>query len=59
VVRLVLEAAAGRRASVQIYGADYPAPDEAAVRAYIHVEDLAGAHLLVLEGNRRGKARRA
>ena len=51
----MLEAAVGRRASVQIYGADYPAPDGAAVRGYIHVEDLAGAHLLVLEGTGEAK----
>ncbi len=49
-IPLVLEAAAGRRVSVQIYGTDYPTRDGTAVRDYIHVEDLAHAHLLALEG---------
>ncbi|HZC18539.1 MAG TPA: UDP-glucose 4-epimerase GalE [Rubrobacteraceae bacterium] len=43
-IPLVLEAAAGRRASVEIYGTDYQTPDGTAVRDYIHVEDLAWAH---------------
>lgn len=49
-IPLVLEAAAGRRGSVSIYGTDYPTRDGTAIRDYIHVEDLAGAHLLALEG---------
>ncbi|MEJ7893006.1 MAG: UDP-glucose 4-epimerase GalE [Solirubrobacteraceae bacterium] len=48
-IPLVLRAAAGRRASVSIYGTDYPTPDGTAVRDYIHVEDLADAHLLALQ----------
>jgi UDP-glucose 4-epimerase len=48
-IPLVLAAAAGGRASVEIYGTDYPTPDGTAVRDYIHVEDLARAHLLALE----------
>lgn len=47
-IPLVLEAAAGRRALVEIYGTDYPTLDGTAVRDYIHVEDLARAHLLAL-----------
>lgn len=47
-VPLVLQAAAGRRDSVQIYGTDYPTDDGTAVRDYIHVEDLARAHLLAM-----------
>jgi UDP-glucose 4-epimerase len=48
-IPLVLRVAAGLRDSVQIYGTDYPTPDGTAVRDYIHVEDLARAHLLALE----------
>ena len=54
-IPLVLEAAAGRRASVEIYGTDYPTRDGTAVRDYIHVEDLARAHLLALEEIRAGQ----
>jgi UDP-glucose 4-epimerase len=46
----VLEAAAGRRGSVSIYGVDYSTRDGTAIRDYIHVEDLAQAHLLALKG---------
>ena len=48
-IPLVLQAAAGTRPSVAIFGDDYPTPDGTAVRDYIHVEDLARAHLLALE----------
>ena len=48
-IPLVLRVAAGLRESVQIYGTDYPTDDGTAVRDYIHVEDLARAHLLALE----------
>ena len=48
-IPLVLEAAAGARPSVSIFGDDYPTPDGTAVRDYIHVEDLARAHLLALD----------
>jgi UDP-glucose 4-epimerase len=48
-IPLVLRAAAGLREGVQIYGTDYPTPDGTAVRDYIHVEDLARAHLLALD----------
>jgi UDP-glucose 4-epimerase len=47
-IPLVLEAAAGRRPHVTIFGADYPTPDGTCVRDYIHVEDLARAHVLAL-----------
>jgi UDP-glucose 4-epimerase len=55
-IPIVLEAAAGRRARVAVFGADYPTPDGTAVRDYVHVEDLAEAHLLALEHLRRGGA---
>lgn len=45
----VLDVAAGRRANVTIFGDDYPTRDGTCVRDYIHVEDLAKAHVLALE----------
>ena len=48
-VPLVLQAASGRRASIHIFGEDYPTADGTCVRDYIHVEDLAQAHALALE----------
>jgi UDP-glucose 4-epimerase len=48
-IPLVLAAAAGERPSVSVFGQDYPTSDGTAVRDYIHVEDLARAHLLALE----------
>jgi len=52
----VLQVALGKRAHVQIYGADYPTRDGTCVRDYIHVVDLAQAHILALraldEGSR-------
>ncbi len=44
----ILDVALGRRASIRIYGVDYPTPDGTCVRDYIHVSDLADAHLLAL-----------
>jgi UDP-glucose 4-epimerase len=48
-IPLVLQAAAGKRESVAIFGTDYPTPDGTAVRDYVHVDDLARAHLLALD----------
>ena len=48
-IPIVLQVATGRRESVQIYGDDWPTPDGTCVRDYIHVDDLAEAHLLALE----------
>jgi len=45
-IPLVLQAAAGTREAVSIFGTDYPTPDGTAIRDYIHIEDLAEAHLL-------------
>jgi UDP-glucose 4-epimerase len=56
-IPLVLRAAAGLRDSVQIYGTDYPTPDGTAIRDYIHVEDLARAHLLALDATGAGTHR--
>jgi UDP-glucose 4-epimerase len=48
-IPLVLDVALGRRQSIKIFGQDYPTPDGTCIRDYIHVEDLAEAHLLALE----------
>ncbi len=48
-IPLVLDVALGRRKSIRIYGEDYPTPDGTCIRDYIHVSDLADAHLLALE----------
>lgn len=48
-IPLVLEVANGQRDFIQVYGADYPTPDGTCVRDYVHVSDLAQAHLLALE----------
>ncbi|MDP4506535.1 UDP-glucose 4-epimerase GalE [Nonomuraea turcica] len=45
----VLKVATGERASVSVFGTDYPTPDGTCVRDYIHVTDLSRAHLLALE----------
>ena len=47
-IPIVLQAAAGLRAHVEIYGTDYPTRDGTCVRDYIHVSDLARAHVLAL-----------
>ncbi|MGQ9532647.1 MAG: UDP-glucose 4-epimerase GalE [Desulfotomaculales bacterium] len=49
-IPVVLQAALGQREAVVIFGNDYPTPDGTAVRDYIHVQDLAEAHVLALEG---------
>lgn len=47
-IPLVLQAAAGRRPHVALFGEDYPTPDGTCVRDYVHVIDLARAHVLAL-----------
>ncbi|NNF67889.1 MAG: UDP-glucose 4-epimerase GalE [Gammaproteobacteria bacterium] len=54
--KVACEAAIGKREKIAIYGTDYPTPDGTGVRDYIHVEDLAGAHLLALKYLREGGA---
>lgn len=53
----VLRAAQGLTPAVKIFGTDYPTPDGTAVRDYIHVEDLAQAHVLALEATRPSEHR--
>lgn len=48
-IPLVLQAAAGKRPSIKVFGNDYPTPDGTCVRDYVHVNDLARAHILALE----------
>jgi len=45
----VLQVALGQRPAAKIYGADYPTPDGACIRDYIHIADLVSAHLLALD----------
>jgi UDP-glucose 4-epimerase len=48
-IPLVLDVALGRRKSIKIFGEDYPTADGTCIRDYIHVSDLADAHLLALK----------
>jgi UDP-glucose 4-epimerase len=50
-IPLVIQAAMGVRPSVSIFGDDYDTPDGSCIRDYVHVTDLAQAHLLALESN--------
>jgi UDP-glucose 4-epimerase len=55
-VKVACQHAAGVREQVQVFGTDYPTPDGTGVRDYIHVEDLADAHLRALDYLRNGGA---
>lgn len=48
-IPLLLEVASGERSHLEVYGTDYPTPDGTAIRDYIHIEDLASAHILALD----------
>jgi UDP-glucose 4-epimerase len=54
-IPIVLQVASGTRDAVQVYGEDWPTPDGTCVRDYIHVDDLADAHLLALEHAQPGR----
>jgi len=51
-IPLVLQVAAGHRDEISVFGTDWPTPDGTAVRDYIHIHDLAEAHILALESAR-------
>jgi UDP-arabinose 4-epimerase len=55
-IPLVLQTALGKREQIDVFGTDYPTPDGSAVRDYIHVQDLAEAHVKALEYLLRGGA---
>ncbi|GHF10387.1 MULTISPECIES: UDP-glucose 4-epimerase GalE [Streptomyces] len=54
-IPLVLQVALGQREEISVYGDDYPTPDGTCIRDYIHVADLAEAHLLALDAAREGE----
>ena len=56
-IKVAVEAALGKRAEVAVFGSDYDTPDGTGVRDYIHVADLAAAHVLALEALIRDPAR--
>jgi UDP-glucose-4-epimerase GalE len=53
-IPLVIDAALGRRGTLEVHGTDYPTPDGTAVRDYVHVTDLADAHVRALDYLRQG-----
>jgi len=55
IIPLILQAASGRREHFSIFGTDYPTPDGTAIRDYIHIEDLAEAHLLAVSAAQPGR----
>ena len=55
-IKVASEATVGKRPHVSIFGTVYPTPDGTGIRDYIHVQDLAGAHLAALDHLRRGGA---
>jgi UDP-glucose 4-epimerase len=56
-IPIALEVAAGKREALMLFGDDYPTADGTCIRDYIHVEDLARAHLLALDAARPGEHR--
>lgn len=54
-IPIILEAASGKRDNIKLFGTDYPTPDGTCVRDYIHVLDLASAHVLALKNLEKGK----
>ncbi|MGY1832549.1 UDP-glucose 4-epimerase GalE [Geodermatophilus sp. SYSU D01180] len=56
-IPIALQVAAGEREAMTVYGEDYPTPDGTCIRDYIHVSDLADAHLLALTAPEPGEHR--
>ena len=56
-IPLVLQVALGQRETIEIFGADYDTPDGTCIRDYVHVLDLARAHILALEALEDGESR--
>jgi UDP-glucose 4-epimerase len=56
-IPLVLQVATGQRAEILVFGTDWPTPDGTCIRDYIHVRDLADAHLLALQASQPGEHR--
>ncbi|MFF4633221.1 UDP-glucose 4-epimerase GalE [Streptomyces griseorubiginosus] len=54
-IPLILQVAQGKREAISVFGEDYPTPDGTCVRDYIHVADLADAHLLALKAAEPGE----
>jgi len=55
-IPIVLQVATGKRASVSVFGKDYPTPDGTCIRDYVHIYDLAMAHLLVMDALKEQEA---
>jgi UDP-glucose 4-epimerase len=55
-IPLILQTVLGQRPHIEIFGTDYPTPDGTCIRDYIHVDDLAEAHILALERIQPGSA---
>ena len=55
-IKVACETALGKRSHMEVFGTDYPTEDGTCIRDYIHVKDLAGAHMRALEHLRRGGA---
>lgn len=56
-IKVAVEVAVGKRPSISIFGTDYPTPDGTGIRDYIHVEDLASAHLKALDYLRKPESK--
>jgi UDP-arabinose 4-epimerase len=54
-IPLVIEAASGRRPNITVFGSDYDTPDGTCIRDYVHVSDLAAAHLRALDALEKGR----
>lgn len=54
-IPIIMQVLLGKRESVSIFGVDYPTPDGTCIRDYIHVTDLASAHILALDALENGK----